>query len=92
MPQKSESCVPECIALHRGKLASITLDAPMPRPPWMAVALAAIKVAEAAEAERPKYTRRSNGSWIHTKGKPWYGKFQRRQVLKHRWADRLATA
>jgi hypothetical protein len=42
----------------------------------MAVALAAIKVAEAAEAERPKYTRRSNGSWIHTKGKPWYGKFQ----------------
>ncbi len=57
----------------------------------MAVALAAIKVAEAGQAERAKYTRRSNGSWIHTKGRPWYGKSQRRQVLKHRWAEWLAA-
>jgi hypothetical protein len=57
----------------------------------MAVALAAIRVAEAAEAERAKYTRRSNGSWTRTKGKPWHGTSQRRQVLKRRWAERLAA-
>jgi hypothetical protein len=54
-------------------------------------ALAAIDDTRAVETELAKYPRRSNGSLIRTKGRPWHGKFERRQVLRRRRAERLAA-